>query len=623
MAADSHTIKRELEKFVERSTSGESVPTRIMAAIANSIANKIVALAELGADAALDIQRLSDQLGGDVGVSVSNAIETVLARQSDGPTGPTNPFTGSLQQKFEHLLSYMPEELHMKCTGADATSEQVEIWLAEHHRAVGIVNPCPQTCGNAVAYMAFCSVQRERVFPSYIELYNSVQNFASVVQACKPRPCVGPKVYPSDPNDLPKELYDQAFRDNPPVTYDLARVRQIRAKHIPLRRTSTLLPVEFRNGGRSNVARPRGDDIDARRSYGSSRDRMRSISDSHGRRDSFELQIHDSGRRRRHRSPSRRRSRSRSRSRSHRRNKHHRHRSRSGSHGRRVPSRSRPALAALCDGDATNIFGRSPSRGADDQDALNSAAAKLRPKSRAEQRSRSRDGDAAASAAAGVGSAAIPNAAVAGETQAALDAERKCIERLLAKKQASKAKSGPPPFWVPAEGGKPSYLAQVIKGKLVPVKADDGARKGVGRPRKDTSKVKPEVSEAESEIKSEEESDGDGESTPCLRKPSAAVLRRPSCADSKVKSEAVKAVKAVKAEPGGAPSMPRDFSSTAGPQTVHYNGGKITVSFPKKGFRVFADCSSANPSDRCLKFADYATKKQAWLAALAMIDAAR
>ena len=76
----------------------------------------------------------------------------------------------------------------------------------------------------------------------------------------------------------------------------------------------------------------------------------------------------------------------------------------------------------------------------------------------------------------------------------------------------------------------------------------------------------------------------------------------------------MKAVRAVGA------AMPSHFGADAGPQKTLCRTGKITYSFPKKGFRVFVYCSVSNPSDTTVKFASYERKRDAWEAALTMID---
>ena len=118
----------------------------------------------------------------------------------------------------------------------------------------------------------------------------------------------------------------------------------------------------------------------------------------------------------------------------------------------------------------------------DAQDTLNAAARGLEPPRR---KGTVPDlGAASAAMAKGNGGEATASERTSAddvrmrETAAALEAERLAYKKLLDRK---KTKAKPPtPFVVPAEHGKPSYLAVVKKGKLVPVAA---SKASVPRPR--------------------------------------------------------------------------------------------------------------------------------------------
>ena len=73
----------------------------------------------------------------------------------------------------------------------------------------------------------------------------------------------------------------------------------------------------------------------------------------------------------------------------------------------------------------------------------------------------------------------------------------------------------------------------------------------------------------------------------------------------------------------GIPHPPMMNGTVANPpDTVYYNGGKITMSFSKKSYRCFANLTVKNPSDRSFYWAD-GGKEAAWERALAHIDLAR
>ena len=59
---------------------------------------------------------------------------------------------------------------------------------------------------------------------------------------------------------------------------------------------------------------------------------------------------------------------------------------------------------------------------------------------------------------------------------------------------------------------------------------------------------------------------------------------------------------------------------TKTPASIMYKGCKVAVSWSKQGFRVFLDMSQKNPSDRLVRWSMHATRKDAWEAALDLIE---
>jgi hypothetical protein len=67
------------------------------------------------------------------------------------------------------------------------------------------------------------------------------------------------------------------------------------------------------------------------------------------------------------------------------------------------------------------------------------------------------------------------------------------------------------------------------------------------------------------------------------------------------------------------PPMP-SCSKDAGPQRVDFKSSKITMSYPKRGFRVFKNRSMANPPDMLVRWSEYDSRDDAWKAALSLCE---
>jgi hypothetical protein len=109
-----------------------------------------------------------------------------------------------------------------------------------------------------------------------------------------------------------------------------------------------------------------------------------------------------------------------------------------------------------------------------------------------------------------------------------------------------------------------------------------------------------EESECTREDESETDSDNEASKLALKRKPAAARAVRPASLAKEFKDRP-KVMDGTEANP---------------PATLFWGGGKLTMSFSKKGYRSFPDLSVGNPVDRCFKWATYGSKKLAWSAAL-------
>ena len=101
-----------------------------------------------------------------------------------------------------------------------------------------------------------------------------------------------------------------------------------------------------------------------------------------------------------------------------------------------------------------------------------------------------------------------------------------------------------------------------------------------------------------------------------MKRPAAAMSSAAAKVVPKKGAPSPKVAKVV--APAKRPTMPK--GKAAGPCTVLYRTGKITTSIPKQGYRVFRDCSVANPSDRLIPWHAHADKAAAWAAACKIIE---
>ena len=88
------------------------------------------------------------------------------------------------------------------------------------------------------------------------------------------------------------------------------------------------------------------------------------------------------------------------------------------------------------------------------------------------------------------------------------------------------------------------------------------------------------------------------------------------------KDKTTKHTKEAKVDPSERPKM--DVGTKDAPVPIcRYLHGKISVSWPKRGFRVFRDLTKKNPVDKLVKWAEFESKKKAWKHSLKLIEASR
>ena len=220
-------------------------------AVVTSLAAKIEQVTGLTTPQSMGLQKAVTGLGLDAEViaPLRGAIKTALLSAQNELSRPTT-FTKGTGKHGQDLLfpcNYCTKQIMDDLFSPDKTSEEAELSVAVLLRKLGVVVASEQTKGQWVALLAYAEVRRTGVFPSYWDLYNTVQQFQTILDAIDTvdGTLVGPTEYPNTPNLLPQALYDQAYDErHPPVAHDLPRVRQIAASYVPLRDTSKLLKNE-------------------------------------------------------------------------------------------------------------------------------------------------------------------------------------------------------------------------------------------------------------------------------------------------------------------------------------------------------------------------------------------
>ena len=176
--------------------------------------------------------------------------------------------------------------------------------------------------------------------------------------------------------------------------------------------------------------------------------------------------------------------------------------------------------------------------------------------------------------------------------------------------------------------GRPKKATGKVSGRVKALKA--AAKAAVGGAKK---KAKAAEESAPESADDEDDDDDDGSDEGSDEESCASVVKPKAKAAAKAKGKAKgkgKGKKAVEmkrpaaaarpAAGGKRPPMPTG-GKASGPQTTFYRNSKVTVSYPKGGFRVFLDISVSNPVDKLIKWDRFPTRAAAWKAALDMIEA--
>ena len=118
--------------------------------------------------------------------------------------------------------------------------------ITSRFRKLGISHLHEQTVKWAMATIVAVMSDQAGALPKYKVLYTMIQDFKTSFTSTPANSLAGIwiRVFPDTPDKLPKELYDFAYTDAPPVAKVVDRVSQVANFHLPLRSTSKLLRDE-------------------------------------------------------------------------------------------------------------------------------------------------------------------------------------------------------------------------------------------------------------------------------------------------------------------------------------------------------------------------------------------
>ena len=242
-------------------------------ATADSVASKIAMVCNLTAPAGLKIKRAITACG-----FAPHATDTLVTAVKEALTAGSTaaaPAVGKIEQTLMYPCGLMTDTLMDLLINPATDSEDAELALAKAYKLLGVTKLTEKSRGMATALLAYCSSKRTGKFPSSVDLYWSVQNYQELLDSCvPPRHGLMMHVYPETAEGLSDELRAAAFPDDPPMAYDLPRVKQIFAHYVPLRSTSALLPPGFKDDIKAGIRRPA-------RSYEENEARVNPVSYTH------------------------------------------------------------------------------------------------------------------------------------------------------------------------------------------------------------------------------------------------------------------------------------------------------------------------------------------------------
>lgn len=203
---------------------GPDVKGDVAVACATAIAHKISQLLAVTSKDLLDIEDAALELKNapQAAVSVITTAATAALKGASVPGGSagTKQIASIANQQtclFPHRM--MPQSILTQLENDSTTDLQAQELVLTQLKQCGITNMCPHSRKYVVALLATYHTVRTHRFPTYKSIYNEVQNVNRVLASCD----VGPlseslKDYGKDPNQWPRALYQQAYKDDdPPV----------------------------------------------------------------------------------------------------------------------------------------------------------------------------------------------------------------------------------------------------------------------------------------------------------------------------------------------------------------------------------------------------------------------
>ena len=221
---------------------GEDATLRIATSQAKSVMAKLRTLSSLSAAEAISLQDAIEACpftDADMG-----AVMSVVDNQLEALAGPAS--SGKTVYKSQQLTTpqnYMPASVIDRLKDESTTHDEAMDLITKVYNLLEIHYPSEQTKKWAMAFNLTMETQRTRQWPSYVSIYEDVQNFQSVLAAKGPlNDGAGLSVYPEKATSLPPSIYSKVYSESdPPLEVFLPRLKVIGEKHIPCRSTSKLL----------------------------------------------------------------------------------------------------------------------------------------------------------------------------------------------------------------------------------------------------------------------------------------------------------------------------------------------------------------------------------------------
>jgi hypothetical protein len=184
-------------------------------------------------------------LGESVKATIQTAIDDKMA--SIAESAVHEPVDTTKTQKLVTPWNYLTQTDWDAIYDARTPYFKKVLVFTTRFRKLGISHLHEQTVKWAMATIVAIMSEQASALPKYKVLYTMIQDFKTSFASTPVAQLSGSKwmkVFPDTPDKLPKDVFDFAYSDGPPVPKVVERVSQVANYHLPLRSTSKLLRDE-------------------------------------------------------------------------------------------------------------------------------------------------------------------------------------------------------------------------------------------------------------------------------------------------------------------------------------------------------------------------------------------